>query len=211
MNHPFNVLPMFAMPIYQAMIGVDQTDREQLINERFTRISVGNGDISHDKYILENTRFANLKQKLLENINFFLKERLAIANNVEFFITNSWIMKHYRGDWSNKHFHENSLLSGIYYVQCDQISGDVGFVKPDHYLNLFPSVFGFKFNSHNEFNSKEWWFTPREGELFLFPSHLEHVVDPSESDRDRICIAFNVWMKGNLELTSHEEIGTLNL
>ena len=36
---------------------------------------------------------------------------------------------------------------------------------------------------------------PVEGNLFLFPPYLEHMVTPSESDETRISIAFNIVTK----------------
>lgn len=211
MNTAWNVMPLFAMPIYQATLGVNEQDRQNVFNESFDRLTVNNGFITEDKRILDNQKYNDLHDKILTNINFFLKDRLGIKDSVDFYITNSWVMKHHRGDYANKHFHENSLLSGIYYLQCDQLSGDLGFEKPGHYQNMFPSVFGFRYSWFNEFNSKQWWFTPKEGELFLFPSHLDHEVKPSESDRERLCIAFNVFFRGDLHIDGKEDIGTLKI
>ena len=44
------------------------------------------------------------------------------------------------------------------------------------------------FNSGTEYVFIE----PQEGMIMFFPSWLEHDVEPSKSDEDRISIAFNV-------------------
>ena len=33
---------------------------------------------------------------------------------------------------------------------------------------------------------------PKEGSMLVFPSYLEHMVKPNESDEDRISVSFNL-------------------
>ena len=49
---------------------------------------------------------------------------------------------------------------------------------------------------------------PREGDVLLFPSAMQHYVEPLETDYDRISIAFNNsfrW-KNHPETNNHPEI-----
>ena len=48
----------------------------------------------------------------------------------------------------------------------------------------------------NLLNSHEYRVTPKEGDLFLFPSHLNHNSKLNESDDDRICISLNYTLHG---------------
>jgi len=34
--------------------------------------------------------------------------------------------------------------------------------------------------------------TPREGDLMLWPAYLDHFVEPSNSDEERISISFDI-------------------
>jgi predicted 2-oxoglutarate/Fe(II)-dependent dioxygenase YbiX len=50
----------------------------------------------------------------------------------------------------------------------------------------------------NLYNSKSWWMEAKTGGLLLFPSSLTHMVQQVTADEDRISIAFNTFLKGNL-------------
>ena len=39
-------------------------------------------------------------------------------------------------------------------------------------------------------------FCPEPGDIYLFPSHLNHLSLPNESDNDRVCIVFNYTLHG---------------
>ena len=47
-------------------------------------------------------------------------------------------------------------------------------------------------NEWNRANSEVWSLDSSEDTLLIFPSWLDHYVEPNESDEDRISISFNV-------------------
>jgi hypothetical protein len=101
----------------------------------------------------------------------------------------SWININGKGHHNRRHTHisTNIFLSGIYYVKVPQNSGRVRFYDPRGALiQSMPDHL--YFNSGTEYVFIE----PQEGMIMFFPSWLEHDVEPSKSDEDRISIAFNV-------------------
>ena len=40
-----------------------------------------------------------------------------------------------------------------------------------------------------------YWFSPIEGRMLIFPSHLQHHVKENKSDEDRISVSFNIQLK----------------
>ena len=50
--------------------------------------------------------------------------------------------------------------------------------------------------------------TPKAGTLVLFPSYLEHKVNPNLSNEERIVISFNVSLLRKKDM-SHEEVTEL--
>ena len=38
---------------------------------------------------------------------------------------------------------------------------------------------------------------PRKNTLVMFPGHIEHLVEESKTNEDRISLAFNLQVKGN--------------
>ena len=47
-------------------------------------------------------------------------------------------------------------------------------------------------NKYNEYNSSIWSIDPKENLLVLFPSNMEHFVEPNlNKNNERISISFN--------------------
>ena len=92
--------------------------------------------------------------------------------------------------FNEKHHHGNSALSAAYYVKAEDNAGDIVFFDPRQ-ANVFyhPSS-----KKANNINAQVQSVTPKPGTLVLFPSYLEHKVDPNLSSEERIVISFNISM-----------------
>ena len=76
-------------------------------------------------------------------------------------MTNSWAVRHIKGDEAGQHNHANAMLSGILYIQTDEKSGDVLFTKERNYFNLFnDQVIQVPFNDQNDYNAEGWAVRP---------------------------------------------------
>ena len=89
------------------------------------------------------------------------------------------------------HTHGGSNISGIYYLSVPGDSGKLLFNNPDKTIQNL-TFFDGPFKSFNEYNSTQFEIIPKENLLVLFPSHIEHYVEPNKSDEPRISIAFNI-------------------
>jgi uncharacterized protein (TIGR02466 family) len=98
----------------------------------------------------------------------------------------SWANVNEKGNWNLIHNHPGTDLSGVYYVKVPKNSGEILFFDPRKLDNV---------NAAFEEQPKIIGSHPVEGNLFLFPPYLEHMVTPSESDETRISIAFNIVTK----------------
>jgi len=101
-------------------------------------MSSNNGDYTKDKYVLNDPKVSNLKNKILENVYKFTSDELKVSNEVEFYLTNSWVVRHRKMDWAQQHVHTNSILSGIYYIDVGEKSGKLNFIK--EMLTIFTSI-----------------------------------------------------------------------
>ena len=103
-------------------------------------------------------------------------------------ITSMWSIINKKDAFNEKHHHGNSSLSAAYYVKAEQNAGNIVFFDPRQ-SNVFhhPSS-----KEVNNINAQVQSVTPKAGTLVLFPSYLEHKVDPNLSNEDRIVISFNV-------------------
>jgi uncharacterized protein (TIGR02466 family) len=112
----------------------------------------------------------------------------------DFFIASSWATVSQPGELLALHDHPNSYLSGSYYVQCGENSGVITFRDP----RPINRMFDLRTSEKNRVNAGMISVVPRVGMLLLFPSWLEHLVEPNRSNERRISLSFNVMLKGEL-------------
>ena len=205
------LMPMFAVPIYTSNIEVTDEIVTLAQTQEYKRLDIDNGHVSVDQHILDNKDFEKINQEIKKHVSFFTKDLLHTESYINFEIQNSWLMKHKKGDWSHPHIHVNSILSGIFYIQTDEESGDLIFERDHNYVNLFPPAIQVPVSERNVFNSKEWTLRPNKGNIYIFPSNLAHKVTISKSENLRYCLAFNIFPKGTLGLDNEEQLSVLSL
>lgn len=192
-----DIIPLFATPIGILQVQeIEGTVKEHLFNTSFNRMI--NGWMSDNYYILEDDICLDLKNEIIKNINLYVRDVLKINPEIEFYITNSWVVKHEPNDWSQSHSHKNSILSGVLYLQTTEDTGNLVLEKEDNFVNLFPLAINPTFTEWNIFNTEEWSIQPKNNMLVLFPSHVKHYVTPNTTNNIRYSLAFNVFLRGNL-------------
>lgn len=209
MDH--NTIPLFAVPIYISNVDISEDELRYIKNLDYERVGADNGFMSSEKYLLEQMPLKKLYKQVVDHIFFHCHENLNVATDLVFELQNSWCMKHSYGDFAELHTHTNSLLSGIVYMQTDEKSGDLYFQKEKMFQNLFPSTLNIPFGDRNVYNSEAWSFTPKANQIFIFPSHIAHSVTKCLSHKERYCIAFNVFPRGQLTSSYKEKIAELKL
>ncbi|MBI1778572.1 MAG: 2OG-Fe(II) oxygenase family protein [Proteobacteria bacterium] len=117
----------------------------------------------------------------------------------DFFITSCWANLHRRGEGIATHRHPNSFLSGVYYVETQKESGKLIFRDP----RKAELVFDVLTSEKTAWNCPQFEVRPVEGHLLLFPSWLEHDVERSWTDGERISVSFNVMLQGDLGSPDH--------
>lgn len=100
-------------------------------------------------------------------------------------VTGAWSNIESPGDFVRVHMHPWSVFSGVYYLQCDDQSGDIFLIDPR------PGAGALYWPTSEVAERGAINFRPRPGMLLLFPSWLEHYTDPNRSEGERVCISFN--------------------
>jgi uncharacterized protein (TIGR02466 family) len=191
---------LFPTPVAILNIGRNITDKElAFANNEEVRLNFGNST-SVNNYILKCDAFKDIKTFIDESIEQYFKEVYAPLNNIEVYVTQSWINYTKQGQYHHRHEHPNSLFSGVFYLDVTKDLDKIKFFK-NVYQNLkMPSV------NWNIYNSDSWWVPVETGNLILFPSSTSHMVEDVVADKTRISIAFNTFVRGDLgdgvELTS---------
>lgn len=205
------ILPLWVTPLYISTIPSASSYVDTVKTLPWKRFESNNGCITEDTYILDRGEFQNLKDEVNREIELYIRDVFKIKDKVDFYISNSWAVKHNKGDWSPKHYHTNSLFSGVLYLKCDNSSGSITFYKNSQLNSGIPSCFDFTYSEVNMFNSSFFNVLPKDNTIIIFPSHLEHSVETSNSVEDRFVIAFNVFFKGELKGDSPEKMCDLKI
>ena len=103
------------------------------------------------------------------------------------FILWGWAVSYKAGHTQGLHVHPGAHVSGVYYVTAPQAAlepGDGGKIsfydpRPRATMNQLP------------FQATRHRIAPVPGDMYLFPSWLEHSVAAFQGDGMRLCIAFN--------------------
>ena len=141
-----------------------------------------------DTLSVPNEQIQLLVDSIIERVSV-LKSRLGFKDDVKIYLNNLWININQKSSFNRPHIHM-STLSGTYYVDCNINSGNLVFKHPSighQYSFKDDSIINF-----TEFNAATWSVLPEVGKLVIFPSWLEHYVEPNTSEQERISIAFNI-------------------
>jgi len=186
---------IFPTPIYFSHLEREFTSSElkfvDEIKKNGSHLNYGN-ITSLNNYILNEKPFFNIKKELNLRIKEYFDKIICSSNGITPYITQSWLNYTDKDQYHHKHFHPNSLVSGVLYINSDEKFDKIKFFKSE-YDRIVLEV-----NEFNLFNSTSWFFSVKTGDIILFPSSLTHMVETKEGDNTRVSLAFNVFIKGKI-------------
>jgi len=192
---------MFPTPVYISKLNRKLTSLELKFVEKNKKFYIKNtGNIhSNNTYILNERPFSNIKKELELRVKDYFEKVISPTDAITPYITQSWLNYTETNQFHHKHAHPNSLVSGVFYINCHEELDRIKFFN-DSYKNIKPQI-----KNWNLWNSESWWFPVKTGDIIMFPSSLPHAVENKEGANTRISLAFNVFIKGkigiNKELT----------
>jgi uncharacterized protein (TIGR02466 family) len=189
-----NINGIFPTPIYTSKLNRELTKKELSFIDKTKLYSHNNegNKTSNDNYILNHKDFKNLKTDLDLRVKDYFDKVISPANNITPYITQSWLNYTETNQYHHKHAHPNSLISGVFYINCHEEHDKIKFFN-DNYKTIKLEV-----KDWNLWNSESWWFSVKTGDIILFPSSLTHMVETKQGDNTRISLAFNVFIKGTV-------------
>ena len=188
---------IFPTPIYTTRIDRAFTKQElQFVKEQKKHCKNNTGNINtKDNYILNRKEFKNIKKYLDKCCKDYLDKIICPKNNIELYITQSWLNYTEPYQYHHKHEHPNSVVSGVLYFDSDIKNDKILFSHPIPYQQIQPEIDNEKFNL---WNSSTWFFPVQTGDLFMFPSSTTHQVETKKGTNTRISLAFNTFYKGTI-------------
>ena len=110
-------------------------------------------------------------------------------------ITACWATVNAPGRGHAAHAHPNSFLSGVYYVETRAGADTINFHDPRSQVGIIrPPV-----TQVVAANADQAVVAVSDGALLLFPSWLQHSVDPNASEANRISVSFNLMFSAYTE------------
>lgn len=198
---------LFPKPVGIYKLDRDLTEKEvDFIKGQETRPNMGN-TTSVNNIILRHKQMTKLRDFIESSVSEYFKSVYNPKNNVSLRITQSWCNYTEPGQHHHKHAHPNSFVSGVFYLQANRETDKIYFFRDGFQQIKLPP------ENWNTWNSDSWWFDVGAGDLVLFPSSLEHMVETVQGDQTRISLSFNTFPVGvvgeEMSLTGLE-IGNLD-
>jgi uncharacterized protein (TIGR02466 family) len=144
----------------------------------------------------QNDKFSQLTDFIINETKKVSEQELKLAQD-SIQISCMWANVHKSGSKHHFHQHPNSFLSGVMYlnIPSDSIDspGRLTFIDPRTAKNMVYA----DFVSDSCISYRNWSFSPTTGDIFIFPSWLEHGTDTfiSLNNSLRISLSFNFILK----------------
>lgn len=149
--------------------------------------------LSESVNILDNKELENIKNHIVKAFDVYKDNILEIENT--FYISQSWSTINKKNSMHTKHNHPNTLFSCVFYVDVDS-SGINFFFDKSAIQQAFN--FSYKIKKHNIHNSTSWSVPVNTGDMIIFPGDIQHSSFINESDKERIIVGANFFIKGEI-------------
>jgi uncharacterized protein (TIGR02466 family) len=191
----------FPIPIWRLEFAdfesVNDEIRRQLAELDWDKLDRENRAVYDSLHTFSEDRFVSVDdlpsiQVVLEYFvsccNAIAEERNWDMTNYRIALSSYWIHATNPGELTQSHTHKPAILSGVYYVDKPEDSGDLVFVDINPYHEYNPNPLK---GESDPIASPQIMFKADEGTMLVFPSWLPHKVPINTSDRRRVSISFN--------------------
>jgi uncharacterized protein (TIGR02466 family) len=161
------------------------------ITELEIKASIANR-ISTNHYVLEHPSLIHLKNFILNEVKEYMNQIDTPENPLEPYITQSWCNYTNLNEEHHRHRHSNSYLSGVFYIKANREKDSITFFRE------FTNAVKIYTKTPNPVNTETTRFPVGTGDIIIFPSYLEHMVENKGDNSERISLAFNTFLKGKL-------------
>ena len=189
------VFPLFPVPLYTNHLNRPFHKHEhECFGDVLERMIHNEGNlISENSFVLNDERLSDLKNWIQSCIDDYFNIIICSSEDFEPYVTISWLNYAEEKQYHHKHDHGNSIISGVLYIDADEMTDNITFHK--NLCNGYPYI-KFRPSEYNLYNSDDWTVPVQKQKLILFPSTLQHSVSNLTSNKTRISLSFNVFVKG---------------
>lgn len=131
-----------------------------------------------------------LEDKIIEQAHNSVRDYGYNTNYCKLVIENFWFNINNKGSSNAVHIHDNSFLSGCFYVKAKPGQGSITFYK-NHALDYIVSSQAV-IDHYTPISASAITYEPTTSKLLMFPGYLPHGVGHNPTTEDRVSLAFNV-------------------
>lgn len=179
--------PLFSKPVFKTYLDVNDISLDKVKWAQNYQ-----NWISETQDVLNDPAYEKLLAGISAGVTEYFYGIMGARQDVEIYITESWFNKTESGQSHHRHWHPNSILSGVVYLQTEGDTGRIKFITSQfdtiEYSIVEPSIY----------NSRSWSVIPEPGSMIIFPSNVEHMVEEYHGSIPRISLAFNTFIKGTI-------------
>ena len=199
---------IFSCPVYTTkrdsiLTPEEERDIAKIVEEGVYK-NIGNST-SNNNYIFDD-KLKEIKQFCEQQLKIYVEQVIVPKEELDFYITQSWLNITKPGEYHQDHCHANSIISGVFYISTEE-DDTITFSDPNYRIK---GLIKFEPKEYNELNSSTWCFPVNNNLLLLFPSWFDHGVKINEkATTDRISISFNTFIIGTIG--KEDSLNVLNL
>lgn len=191
-----NTMLLFGTPVFLYDTHYSDTNVHDTTNEQTAMtLNTAQNFSSANHNILELDHYSEIKRRILDGLDVYINEVMCIDKKHSFYLTQSWLNINPPGTAHHKHNHSNSIISGVYYIETDE-TDSITFSSNSNTNITANETLAIDVSEYNLANSRNWTIPVGTNGIIYFPSTLLHEVAPNKSDKTRISLAFNVFVKG---------------
>ena len=198
-----NYISLFPKLVYSTFIEREITDVEKEYTHIVGRNAIDNNSnyTSQNMDVLDHPSFAEIKNFILQHLKNYRDDIIRPKYDMELVITESWLNYTNYNQQHHFHKHNNSYLSGVFYINTIESDGIKFFNDAGGLYNMFD----IESDDLHIYNAPSWEVPVSTGQLLLFPSNLQHGVKVNKENKTRISLAFNTFLKG--QISSKRTVG----
>ena len=185
--------------IFPTGVGIYKDDKGPIINEidfirSLEKTNNQYNKISIENYLFELPAMKRIRETCLQAAQDFFEKTFSPNNKeCQLYITQSWANFTSINEKHHKHYHPNSIISGVYYINANAFRDKITFFRSslDNRIEILPKRM-------NPFTMIGWSVPVETSDIICFPSQLEHAVPDITDNYTRISVSFNTFIKGTI-------------
>jgi uncharacterized protein (TIGR02466 family) len=200
---------LFSTPVVSFEMNRDFTEEELdsiLSHSENARPGLMGNRTTVGRNVLDDPELSDIRKFVDESLEWYVDNIQKPKDKFEVYLTQSFVNLISNGQGHHVHTHPNSYVSGVLYIQANQDNDSITFLGE---AAACPKFFSLPADDFNVFNSNRWSMPVWTGRLLIFPSNIPHQVNLVNNSYERISIAFNTFIRGQIGM--EEEYTLLDL